>query len=85
MGVRREHRDRLMRQFGRRLRAARLTTGYEEAADFAKDLGIEPARYRRYERGEAMPPLDILQGIARATGRNLHWLLTGSQEDRTGS
>lgn len=33
--------DRLMQQFGRRLRAARITAGYEDAAIFAADLGIE--------------------------------------------
>lgn len=69
--------DRLMRNFGRRLRAARITAGYEEAADFAADLSIDAPRYRKYERGESMPPLDVLEDIARVTERSLDWLLLG--------
>lgn len=73
--------DRLMQQFGRRLRAARITAGYEEAADFATDLGIEAPRYRKYERGESVPPLDVLEGINTMTGRSLDWLLLGKMRD----
>lgn len=73
--------DRLMQQFGRRLRAARITAGYEEAADFAADLGIEAPRYRKYERGESVPPLDVLEGINTMTGRSLDWLLLGKMRD----
>lgn len=71
--------DRLMRSFGRRLRAARITAGYEDATDFANDLGIEPPRYRKYERGESVPPLDVLEDIARITERNTDWLLFGQK------
>lgn len=74
--------DRLMRAFGRRLRAARITAGYEDAADFAADLGIEAARYRKYERGESMPPLDVLEGIVRVTERSSDWLLLGRPPGR---
>ena len=72
-----KERDRLMHAFGRRLRAARITAGYEEATDFASDLGLEPPRYRKYERGESMPPLDVLAAIVRTTGRSLDWLMLG--------
>lgn len=85
---RRERRvDRLMRGFGRRLRAARITAGYEEAGDFAEELGIAPARYRKYERGESMPPLDVLEDIVRITERSLDWILSGqmSERERKGS
>lgn len=71
------HAARLMRDFGRRLRAARITAGYDEAADFAAVLGLESPRYRRYERGESMPPLDVLEDIADRTRRSLDWLLLG--------
>lgn len=74
--------ERLMKGFGRRLRAARITAGYEEAADFAEDLGIEPPRYRKYERGESMPPLDVLEDIRRITERSLDWLLIGHMPKR---
>jgi transcriptional regulator with XRE-family HTH domain len=74
--------DRLMHQFGRRLRAARITAGYEEATDFASDLGIEAPRYRKYERGSSMPPLDVLEAITKLTGRTLDWLLLGRMPDK---
>jgi len=40
----------LEREFGRRLRACRIVAGYEEASDFAADLGItvlwhKPTKY----------------------------------------
>lgn len=70
-----------MQQFGRRLRAARITAGYEDAIDFANDLGIDAPRYRKYERGNSMPPLDVLQDIARMTGRSLDWLLLGQMPE----
>lgn len=73
--------DRLMRDFGRRLRAARITAGYDDATEFAKDLGIESPRYRKYERGESLPPLEILDAIAAITGRSLDWLLRGQKPD----
>lgn len=69
-----------MQAFGRRLRATRITAGYEEAADFAADLGIGAPRYRKYERGESVPPLDVLESIVRTTGRSLDWLLLGRQD-----
>lgn len=79
--------DRLMRDFGRRLRAARITAGYEDAADFARDLGVEPPRYRKWERGQSMPPLDYLAAIHAMTRRSLDWLLLGEgpeSERKTG-
>ena len=69
--------NRLMRDFGKRLRAARITAGWEEAADFAADLGVEAPRYRRYERGHALPPIDLLADISRLTGATLDHLLMG--------
>lgn len=73
--------DRMMRDFGKRLRAARISAGYETAADFARDLGIEVARYRKYERGDAMPPVDILGTISSLTGKSLDFLILGRFPD----
>ena len=47
------------------------------AAEFAGQLGIEGARYRRYERGEMEPPLEVLQLIRAMTGVSLDWLVAG--------
>lgn len=69
--------DRRMKAFGCRLRAARITAGYDDATDFATALGIEAARYRKYERGDSVPPLEVLEGIVRMTSHSLDWLLLG--------
>lgn len=77
------HNARLMRDFGRRLRAARLATGYVDAADFAADLGVQPPRYRKYERGESMPPPALLDAIVHMTGQSLDWLILGNSPHTT--
>lgn len=43
--------------------------------EFARDLGIESERYRRYERGETEPPVWLLASIRRLTGVSLDFLL----------
>jgi transcriptional regulator with XRE-family HTH domain len=68
---------RMMREFGIRLRAARISAGYESAEDLAADVGSEPHRYRKYERGEAFPPLDILELLSVQTGKSLDFLILG--------
>jgi len=67
----------LMKNFGKRLRAARIYSGYETAKDFAIDLGINEPAYRKYERGVSVPPLDILAQIAEITETSLDFLLLG--------
>jgi transcriptional regulator with XRE-family HTH domain len=71
--------SRLMRDFGGRLRALRIVAGYNNAEDFAADLGVEAPRYRKYERGDAWPPLDILARIAELTNCKLDFLLLGKK------
>jgi transcriptional regulator with XRE-family HTH domain len=44
-------------------------------ADFAAELGVAAARYRRYERGEIQPPISVLEEIRRRTGASLDWLI----------
>ena len=48
-----------MEQFGDRLRAARKRK-YRFASHFAADLGLESPAYRRYERGEVEPDIELL-------------------------
>lgn len=72
------HAQRMMSDFGKRLRAVRIASGYESAAEFAKDLGIGPIRYGHYERGRNFPPIDILASISKLTGKSLDFLLLGS-------
>lgn len=72
----------MLRDFGRRLRAARIAAAYEDATEFAKHLRIEPHTYRKYERGDSMPPLDRLFDIASASASSLDWLLLGRKSKR---
>lgn len=67
----------LQQAMGRRLRALRIVAGYETADAFAALLGIEPARYRKYERGEATPAIDVLESIGIKTETSIDWLLFG--------
>lgn len=70
----------MMRDFGKRLRAARISAGYETAEDFASDLGVEPPRYRKYERGDAMPPIDLLEMVCTLTSKSLDFLILGRSD-----
>lgn len=66
-----------LRQFGRRLRAARVTCGYEEAASFAADLAVDLAHYLQIEDGKREPELHFVEDVARLTGRSLDFLVLG--------
>lgn len=69
--------DRMLRAFGERLRACRVAAGIESAEGMADLLGIEGQRYRKYERGAAMPPIDLLAEIAHQLDASLDFLLRG--------
>lgn len=43
------------REFCLRLRSFRVSAGYEEAADFAKELGLLPNTYSKYENRSLLP------------------------------
>lgn len=63
-------------RLGRRIKAARILTGFDEA-DFAIELGIPLEHYRRIELGAAEPSLAVLVTIARLAGKSLDFMLTG--------
>jgi transcriptional regulator with XRE-family HTH domain len=71
--------------FAWRLRATRRAYGgmVDEpelsARQFAMLLGIQPERYRRYERAELEPPLSVLVALRRMTGVSLDKLIAGDQ------
>lgn len=67
----------LMKAFGRRLVACRVMAGYDDAEGFAKILEIEGPAYRKYERGDSFPPLDLLERIVMATGASVDFLIFG--------
>lgn len=63
--------------FGRRLRAARVATGFD-LSHFAEELGIPVQEYEKIEQGTQAPALDDLVYAARITGKSLDFLLTGA-------
>jgi transcriptional regulator with XRE-family HTH domain len=74
-------RDDLLREFARRLKSLRKDYGrrkagsFYAAGQFADELGIKGERYRRYERGDVEPPLEVLAAIRRVTGWSLDRLV----------
>jgi transcriptional regulator with XRE-family HTH domain len=68
--------------FGARLEAVRRYHGRRtgrpriRCAEFADEIGVLEARYRRWERGEREPPLFALDAIRRVTGLSLDWLIS---------
>lgn len=72
----------MMRDFGKRLKAARITGGFETGDEFANLIGIDGPRYRKYERGESLPPLDILALICAHLGQPLDFLVLGQRSSR---
>jgi transcriptional regulator with XRE-family HTH domain len=77
--VSRDERTRLQEAFGRRLREAREAASYMDAADFAVEVGVEAPRYRQDERGESVPPIDVLRDIVVMTQQSLDRLMLGQR------
>jgi transcriptional regulator with XRE-family HTH domain len=72
----------LRQEFGRRLRAARLSLGFTQE-QMASTLGIQPARYGKYEIGRSEAPFAVLIRIARVAKVDLDYLIAG-QSGRLG-
>lgn len=64
--------EQVMRQFAERLKRAREAAGFEHAENLADALGLDPNRYRKYERpprpnsNSARPDLTTLVRICNA-------------------
>lgn len=67
-------------QFSRRLTAARVAAGFKTMREFAIELGIDEARYRRWEAGETEPDLEHLAKIASVTKVSLDVLIAGVRD-----
>jgi transcriptional regulator with XRE-family HTH domain len=65
----------IMKTFGKRLKIARERTGFVSAQQFAHILGIEPATYRKYERGAAEPNFETLTRICERLSVTPDYLL----------
>lgn len=65
---------RIMRTFASRLKGARAQR-YRSAQRFADTAGLDPHRYRKYERGEAEPDFETLVRICELLGIEVSHLL----------
>lgn len=74
--------EEVMRDFGTRLKDARLKAGFEHAKDFAEALGVEENRYRHWERGSAQPSLPMLARITRLLKVELSELVPAAYRQR---
>jgi transcriptional regulator with XRE-family HTH domain len=52
--------------FAQRLRDARINAGFKSAAGFALSIGVDPAAYRMYERGNFPPRMGNFMRICEA-------------------
>ncbi len=66
--------------FGQRLRALRTSLAYTQN-QMARALGIQTARYSKYEIGRSEAPYEVLVKIARLAETSLDYLLTGRKAE----
>lgn len=56
-----------------RLRSARVAAGYDAMPPFAKALGIESERYKKWESGRTPFQHEYLAGICKLTGKDANY------------
>ena len=66
------------KEVGHRLRATRSSLGYTQE-QMAYALGIQPARYNKYEIGRSEAPYEILIRIAHLANVDLDYVIAGQQ------
>jgi transcriptional regulator with XRE-family HTH domain len=70
-----------LRDYGERLRWARMRAGFERGKDAADSLGMKAVTYRTYERRDGpearRPPLPVSQQMARKFKVSWTWLVSG--------
>lgn len=64
------------REFGQRLRELRHSLKYTQA-EIAYALGIQVARYNKYEIGRSAAPYQLLIRLAKQFGADIHYLVCG--------
>lgn len=83
-----ESTDQIRLAFAHRLAVARESYAQRvgqpgmTAGEFAKLLGLDAERYRKYERGEREPPFWVLAKIAALTGFGPDFLILGAPPSR---
>ena len=72
-----------------RLRSARIAAGYDAMPPFAKALGIEPERYKKWESGRTPFQHEYLADICALTGKDANYFygikVVEQQSKRTGT
>ena len=63
-----------------RIRRLRIQKGISQK-EFADQIGLHPAQYNRYEKGENIPSTDILGKLADALNVSFDYLYEGQKED----
>lgn len=63
--------------FSRRVKAARLATGFDDPAEFADVALIDRARYSKIEKGALMAEPEELAAISKLTSKSLDFLVLG--------
>jgi transcriptional regulator with XRE-family HTH domain len=63
----------------RRIAEARAKAGHENAAEFARIVGVTPNTVYRWEKSEVTPEALMIPAIASACRVTCDWLLTGKQ------
>lgn len=67
-------------EFGQRLRELRQTLSYTQA-ELAYTLGIQPARYNKYEIGRSEAPYQLLIRLAKQFNADIHYLVSGEKRE----
>lgn len=67
-----------MRLLAKRLRAARLSCGFQDVKAFASALDMPAERYERFEEGLERPDFEDLRIISKITGKNMDFLINGA-------
>lgn len=63
------------KEIGRRIREIR---GFDTSqAEFGKMIGVGQSQVSKYERGEILPPVEVLLQIAAVGGKTVDWILAG--------
>ena len=65
----------MSRELGRKLKAARIEAGFDNPEAIARRVGRTKRMITNYERGDVVPPADVLQKWAETTGKPLEYFL----------
>lgn len=68
-------------QIGTHIREARRLRGEMRQLDLALAIGKSQTAVAAYETGDILPPIDVLERIAQATGTSIHYLLYGEHKE----